>query len=58
MGTARRREKNRVAQQRFRERQKSTVATLQAELDEKDAATERMMGQMRVLEQTNIVRLP
>ena len=55
MGSEKRREKNRVAQRRFRERQKMTVASLQAELEEKDAAAERMLTQIRVLEQTNIV---
>ena len=56
MGNEKRREKNRVAQRRFRERQKSTVASLQAELEEKDGETERLMAQVRVLEQTNMVR--
>ena len=55
MGSDRRREKNRVAQRRFRERQRSTVASLQIELDEKEHENEHLMMQMRVLEQTNAV---
>lgn len=55
MGSDRRREKNRVAQRRFRERQRSTVASLQIELDEKENENESLMMQMRVLEQTNVV---
>ena len=48
---------NRVAQRKFRERQKSTVASLQIELDEKDAVVQRMSAQLRVLEQTNTVSM-
>ena len=56
-GPARRREMNRVAQRKFRERQKSTVASLQIELDERDAVVQRMSAQLRALEQTNIVSM-
>ena len=48
---------NRVAQRKFRERQKSTVASLQIELDERDAVVQRMSAQLRALEQTNIVSM-
>ncbi len=51
-----RREKNRVAQRRFRERQRNTVTTLQAEIEAKEAEATRMAAQMRTLEQTNQVR--
>ncbi|GAX80133.1 hypothetical protein CEUSTIGMA_g7571.t1 [Chlamydomonas eustigma] len=49
-----RKEKNRIAQRRFRERQKMTVSSLQGELDAKEAILHRMHAQMRVLEQTNM----
>jgi len=48
-----RREKNRIAQRRFRERQKTAVTVLQAELDAKDLQMHNMLIQLRVLEQSN-----
>ncbi len=51
-GTDRRREKNRIAQRRFRERQKSTVSMLQTELDQKFVEMQRMRAQIIALEQT------
>ena len=44
-----------MAQRRFRERQRSTVAGLQIEVDEKEAELEHMRTQVRVLDQTNAV---
>ena len=55
MGSEMRREKNRAAQRRFRERQKMTMASLEAELEEKDATAEGLLKQIRILEQNNIV---
>lgn len=55
-GSDRRREKNRIAQRRFRERQKTTVAMLQTELDGKEVELQRMHTQLRNLEQANQVR--
>ncbi len=52
----RRREKNRIAQRRFRERQKTTVAVLQSELDAKEAEMQKVLSHLRVLDQTNKVR--
>mmetsp|Transcript_10507 Transcript_10507/g.31549 ORF Transcript_10507/g.31549 Transcript_10507/m.31549 type:complete len:317 (-) Transcript_10507:596-1546(-) len=49
----RRREKNRIAQRRFRERQKMTVAMLQTEVDGKQEEIDALHSQMMNMDHTN-----